>query len=89
MAIWRKSCTYKQQPEGFIEAGCEDQVWKLKKTLYGLKQSPRSWYLKLDAKLEMLNFRRCVGELSVYVRQTSGLTIVTLYVDDLLVVADN
>lgn len=29
------------QPEGFIEEGAEDIVCLLKKSLYGLKQSPR------------------------------------------------
>ncbi|KAK2991311.1 hypothetical protein RJ640_024576 [Escallonia rubra] len=32
---------YMQQPEGFIEPGKKDYVCKLKKSLYGLKQSPR------------------------------------------------
>ena len=32
---------YMEQPEGFIEPGKEAFVCKLKKSLYGLKQSPR------------------------------------------------
>ncbi|KAL6322036.1 hypothetical protein AAG906_003179 [Vitis piasezkii] len=35
---------YMQQPEGFIISGKEDHVCLLKKSLYGLKQSPRQWY---------------------------------------------
>ncbi|KAG8481139.1 hypothetical protein CXB51_025904 [Gossypium anomalum] len=35
---------YMQQPEGFTVSEKEDYVCLLKKSLYGLKQSPRQWY---------------------------------------------
>ena len=34
------------QPKGFEIKGLEDEVYKLKSSLYGLKQSFRQWYLK-------------------------------------------
>ncbi|KAH9656842.1 Integrase catalytic domain-containing protein [Citrus sinensis] len=37
-----------QQPEGYMTSGKEDYVYLLKKFLYGLKQSPRQWYMKFD-----------------------------------------
>ena len=34
---------YMQQPDGYIKPGEEHLVCKLKKSIYGLKQSPRCW----------------------------------------------
>jgi len=36
------------QPEGFIDPDHPDYVCKLKKSLYGLKQSARCWNQTLD-----------------------------------------
>ena len=35
---------YMKQPEGLAVKGKKEMVHKLKKSLYGLKQSPRMWY---------------------------------------------
>ncbi|XP_013613882.1 PREDICTED: uncharacterized protein LOC106320064 [Brassica oleracea var. oleracea] len=48
---------YVTQPEGFVEKGKEDHVYKLSKALYGLRQAPGAWNIKLDRVLkEMENF---------------------------------
>jgi hypothetical protein len=44
---------YVEMPRGFAEHG---QVLKLKRSLYGLKQSPRNFFLFLKSKLEAAGF---------------------------------
>ncbi|GJR37734.1 zinc finger, CCHC-type containing protein [Tanacetum coccineum] len=39
---------YMNQPEGFIMHGNENKVYKLIKSLYGLKQTPKQWNQKFD-----------------------------------------
>ena len=77
---------YMQQPEGYIQPGSDHLVCKLKKSLYGLKQSPRCWNTTLTEFLESLNFKRNVADPCVFFRMESGNpTIVAVYVDDLIV----
>ncbi len=45
---------YMKQPEGYVEHGQERLVRKLKKSIYGFKQSPRCWNTALHAHLETL-----------------------------------
>ena len=74
------------QPEGFIVAGEEHKVYKLRKALYGLKQAPRAWNEKLNSILHGLRFYKCSKEPSLYRREDKrGLLVVVVYVDDLLV----
>lgn len=49
---------YMSQPEHYIFKGKESLVCRLKKSLYGLKQSPRMWYLKFDAFVLSIGFVR-------------------------------
>ena len=80
-----------RQPEGFEVVGQEEKVYRLYKALYGLKQAPRAWYAKIDAHLLNHNFRRSSSESTLYVKQFNSQErlIISLYVDDLLVIGSN
>ncbi|KAJ9560132.1 hypothetical protein OSB04_005292 [Centaurea solstitialis] len=77
---------YVTQPDGFVIAGKEHMVYKLNKALYGLRQAPRAWNIKLDKTLKELGFQKCPQEQAVYKSQNQkSLLIVGVYVDDLIV----
>ena len=48
---------YMQQPPGYSEQGKEHLVCKLRKSLYGLKQSPRCWNTAFREHMESANFK--------------------------------
>ena len=47
---------YMEQPEGFVQNCNKKFVCRLKKSLYGLKQSPRKWYNKFDSFMMSQNY---------------------------------
>jgi hypothetical protein len=49
---------YMKKPEGFGVKGKKELVCKLKKSLYGLKKSPRMWCQKFDTYMFGLGFTR-------------------------------
>ena len=53
---YSKEEVYVGQPQGFQVQGKEDHVYKLKKTLYGIKQAPRAWYARIDRYFQQNGF---------------------------------
>ena len=49
---------YVSQPPGFEDHSHPDHVYKLQKSLYGLKQSPRQWCERLSNFLTSQGYKR-------------------------------
>lgn len=60
---------YMMQSEGYVRKGNEDMVCLLKKSLYGLKQSPRQWYKRFDDYITSNGFSRSSHDHCVYFRE--------------------
>lgn len=77
---------YLEQPEGFEILDSESHVCRLKKALYGLKQAPRAWYERIDTYLLGLGFSKNDADPNLYYkRNRDDMSILILYVDDLLI----
>ena len=71
---------------GIDERVASNEVYKLVKTLYGLKQSPREWWMLLRDTLESLNWIQTLTDQCIFYRDTSvGREYLAVYVDDLIV----
>ncbi|KAH9649101.1 hypothetical protein KPL70_025857 [Citrus sinensis] len=75
------------QPEGYVDSMKPRHVCLLKKSLYGLKQSPRQWYLRFDEFMITNGFMRCNYDCCVYFKllEDDLYIYLLLYVDDMLI----
>lgn len=75
------------QPPGFVQEGKESQVCLLKRSLYGLKQSPQQWYKCFDNFMLKCDFQRSIYDSCVYIKTISKEVSVylLLYVDDMII----
>ena len=77
---------YMQQPDGYIKPGKKHLVCRLKKSLYGLKQSPRCWYRALQEYMNSIGFAQSGADPCVYIQTADTVAIVAVYVDDLILI---
>ena len=77
---------YMDLPPGLHTSSENRLVCRLKKAIYGLKQSPRAWYGKLSTALNRIGFKRSAADSSMFTKTTSqGIVIILIYVDDLVI----
>ena len=66
--------------------GQEHMVCRLRKSLYGLKQSPRCWNTRLDGHLKQLGFKALKTDSVLYTKGVKqDKILLAVYVDDLLI----
>ncbi|KAK9108126.1 hypothetical protein Syun_024137 [Stephania yunnanensis] len=81
---------YMEQPIGFIVEGQEHKVCRLLRSIYGLKQSSRQWYIRFHQAIISYDFVMIDEDHCVYVkRSNSKFVILSLYVDDILLAGNN
>ena len=74
-----------QQPKSFIESGNEHLVCKSKKSIYGLKQASKQWYLKFNEIISFLGFIENKLDQCIYLKVCeSKFIVLILNVDDIL-----
>nr|GEV77256.1 ribonuclease H-like domain, reverse transcriptase, RNA-dependent DNA polymerase [Tanacetum cinerariifolium] len=71
---------------GFVKKQDQGKVYRLIKALYGLRQAPRAWNIKLDNTLKSLYFKKCALEQAIYTKKSNDSTLlIGVYVDDLII----
>jgi Reverse transcriptase (RNA-dependent DNA polymerase) len=82
---------YLWQPPSYTIPGSEHLVLRLKKVIYGLKQSGHCWYKTFSNILKQIGLNLCESDSAVFIQHSKdqGITILMAHVDDLTLVASS
>lgn len=78
---------YMRQPKGFEEGDWQVMVWRMLRTIYGLKQSAMEWYEQVREVMTELGFTRCPVDYAIFLFDSSAsgiriICIIGFHVDD-------
>lgn len=74
------------QAAGFVHQSFTNYVYHLQKSLYGFKQAPGEWYMRLYQFLMAIGFYPSKAYTSLLVYRDNAITIYLLvYVDDIII----
>ena len=81
---------YMVQPENFVSGDTKKMVFKLKKSIYGLKQASRQWYYKFHQVIILFGFEMNMVDDCIYHKFSGSKHIyLVLYVDDILLATND
>jgi hypothetical protein len=81
---------YMTQPKDFAMKGKEHKECHLRKSIYGLKQASRQWYLKFDETIRNFSYKEIEEDNCIYAKFRSGKFIfLILYVDAILLASSD
>ena len=81
---------YMEQPVSFVIQSRKHKLFKLNRSIYGLKQSSRQWYLKFHNEITLCDFTMIDEDHCVYVkRDKDRYVLLSLYVDDILIAGND
>ena len=81
---------YIEQPPRFVAQGEIGKVCHLRKSLYGLKQSPRAWFGKFSQAVEEFGMQKSKSDYFVFYRNSSsGIILLVVYVDDIVIIGSD
>src|SRR4051812_14959001 len=80
---------YMEMPPGFSTQQTTGKVCRLKKSLYGLKQSPRAWFDRFRRAMCKVGYKQSNGDHTMFYKHENGrITILTVYVDNIIITGD-
>ncbi|XP_048431496.1 uncharacterized mitochondrial protein AtMg00810-like [Pyrus x bretschneideri] len=73
------------QPQGLVDVDHPEYVYKLQRSLYGLKQALRPWDERFTKVLLSLGFKSSYVDLSLFMKfNGQSIVVLLLYVDDII-----
>ena len=85
MEIFRKKFTWNNL-QGLLLRGEIGKVCRLRKSLYGLKQSPHAWFGKFSQAVEAFGMQKSKSNHSVFSKNSSyGIILLVVYVNDIVI----
>ncbi|KAL5777605.1 hypothetical protein ACOSP7_010531 [Xanthoceras sorbifolium] len=78
-------------PPGFEERLGPDKVCKLRKSLYGLKQSPRAWFERFGNVVKTCGYSQSQADHTMFYKHSKEgkIAILIVYVDDIVLTGDD
>nr|GFB81235.1 hypothetical protein [Tanacetum cinerariifolium] len=81
---------YMEKPEGFVNPKYLNQVCKVKRSIYGLKQASRQWNKRFEDEIKKFGFTQNRDEPCVYLKASgSNIAFLILYVNDILIMGNS
>jgi hypothetical protein len=81
---------YMEQPKDFAVKGKEYMGCHLRKSIYGLKQVSRQWYLKFDETIMSFGFKENEEDNCIYAKfRNEKFIFLIFYVDDILLASSD
>ena len=78
-------------PPSFEKYFNASKACKLKKSLYGLKQSPRAWFERFSRSIIQFGFQQSQGNHTLFIKNKpeGKLTALIVYVDDIILTGND
>ncbi|XP_073103833.1 uncharacterized protein [Elaeis guineensis] len=81
---------YMDVPPGFSTAQTVGKVCQLRRSLYGLKQSPRAWFDRFRQAIILMGYKQSNADHTLFFRHNKGkIAVLIVYVDDIVVTGDD
>ena len=79
-----------EAPPGFEDDFEDGEVCQLKKTLYGLKQSPRAWFGRFTEAMKKYDYQQSNAYHTLFLKKRGNkITCLIIYVDDMIITGDD
>jgi hypothetical protein len=81
---------YMDIPPGYSVTTGTNEVCKLQRALYGLKQSPRAWFGRFSLAMKKYGFKQSDSDHTLFLKRQQGkVTALIVYVDDMIITGDD